>query len=67
MYEMGRNRPKGVRSSFERAIFRSDKQKIPAILCVLPEFFTQYGRKRAIQSRLLTVLCRSCAVSLRNL
>ena len=44
--------------SFERAIFRSDKQKIPAILCVLPEFFVRYGRKRAGQNRQSTVLCR---------
>ena len=38
--------------------FVQTNKKIPAILCVLPEFFVRYGRKSAGQSRCSTVLCR---------
>ena len=41
-----------VRSSFDRVIFLfRQNNKSPAILCVLPEIFVKYGRKRAGQNR----------------
>ena len=60
-YKDGAEWETAARFSFEHAIFSfTQYNKIPAILCVLPEFFMKCGRKRAAQNRLFPVLHRPC-------